>query len=139
VLLLDQQALTMMHCHELMQDICSRMQPASANAHATADTMLQPVLHLLGPAVLQQLEATYSSTTSSSDSSSSSSRVDGIMGGKVDPISAKQFAKLAKWLVAAGTMSLCSQEIRVFVPQSILNMLSMRCTDKICCLMPAVD
>jgi hypothetical protein len=116
VMLLDhgpsaRRAVTVKYCYQRMQGIWSRMQPDSANSRETADTMLQPVLHLLGAAVLQQLEA--------ASSSSSSSRLDGTQGnGWGDLLGdgldlTTQFAKLAKWLVAAGMMSLCGQDIGV--------------------------
>jgi hypothetical protein len=119
VILLDpgSSAVTIKYCHQRMQDIWSRMQPDSANARETADTMLQPVLHLLGPGVLQQIEAASSSSSSTGSSSSSVDAIlcngwDTLLGGNLDI--ARQLAKLAKWLVAAGTASLCSQESRVF-------------------------
>jgi hypothetical protein len=95
VMLLHPGVTTTMLCYPSMQNLWSRMQPDSAEARETADAMLQPVLHLLGPAVLQQLEA-------ASSSSSSSSGNDATLGDDAQKF-AKWFAKITEWLVASGT------------------------------------
>jgi uncharacterized membrane protein YgcG len=89
---------TMMICHPRMQELWDRLQQESsdASAHETADAMLQLVLHLLGPAVLQQLEAS---------SSGSNNEAAPSAWGSEDL--ARWFAKLTEWLVAAGAMPLC--------------------------------
>jgi hypothetical protein len=95
VILLQPAVTTTMLCQPPMQNLWSRIQPGSVEAQETAATMLQPVLHLLGPAVLQQLEA-----SSRRAGSGSSSRV-------VDDADkfASWFGKLAESLVAAGETS----------------------------------
>jgi hypothetical protein len=99
VILLHPGVTTIILCCPAMQNLWRRMQPTSASADAreTADTMLQPLLHLLGAAVLQQLETTSSGSSSSSD--------DATPGGRSEDF-ARWFAYLAEWLVAAGATPL---------------------------------
>jgi hypothetical protein len=90
---------TLMFCHSRMAHIWNSIQRCAANARETAATMLQPLLHLLGPAVLQQLE------DASSGSSSSSSRDDADFDNRPEDF-AGGFAMMTEWLVGAGAMRL---------------------------------
>jgi hypothetical protein len=107
MILLRPGATRIMLCYPRMHNFWDSMQPNAGNASAqqTTDTMLQPVLHLLGASVLQQLEA-------SASSSSSSSGNDATLGDRSEKF-AKWFAALVEWLVAAGAVRLCRQETRV--------------------------
>jgi hypothetical protein len=109
VILLHPLSTTMLLCHQIMQGLWGRMQ--ATDAQQTAGTMLQPVLHLLGPAVMQQLDAAGSSSStaaagSSSSSSSSSSGDDATLDDSSQDF-ARWYAKLAEQLVAAGASPLC--------------------------------
>jgi hypothetical protein len=108
MILLQPMLATMMLCQPRMQDIWSSMmlrQPTAAKADAqqTADTMLQPLLQLLGPAVLQQLEA-------ASSSGAGSGSGDGMYGSSDF---AKYFSKLVQLIVSTGA-ALCSGGMRNF-------------------------
>jgi hypothetical protein len=108
VILLWPEVATMRHCCLRFQHIWSRKQPTPAHAVAVAtacvpdtqqmaDTMLQPVLRLLGPAALQKFEAASSSGAGSSSSSSDA----GILG---DRDVAGYFSGLVKLIAAAGAV-----------------------------------
>jgi hypothetical protein len=113
VVLLNPGMRTMQYCYPRMQHIWSSMQPTPANAVAAAtacvsdaqqaaNTMLQPLLHLLGPAVLQQLEAATSSGGGGGGGSCSDSSSDDGMFDDSDL--ALYFARLLKMLAATGAV-----------------------------------